>query len=70
MFRAEALGRMNSSALAVLCGELAATTSELDNEVRWQRLLKPEIRTAQETQLLETKRLAIRQRMIDLLISI
>ncbi len=81
MFRAKALARINSTALAVLCGEVAASDPQdaLDPETRetglnlmraWNELRTPSMLTPQETLLLESKRRALRQRMIDFLVSI
>ncbi len=81
MFRATALAHMNSTALAVLCGEVAASHPEhaLNHHIRatalnlmraWNELLTPSMLTPQQTLLLESKRRSVRERMINFLVSI
>ena len=79
MFRATALDHMNSTALAVLCGEISTSDCELPDQTRrdgiklmreWNRLLQSAMPSPEQTHPLGSERRAIRQRMIDFLISI
>ena len=63
----------------MLCGEVAATQSDLDDEIRetglklmreWNQLQTPAIGTRPDAQMLQTRRSTLRQRMINFLVSI
>ena len=81
MFRLQALNSMHSDALAVLCGEVAASHPEcaINGHIReiaislmreWTQLEAPTFGFSQDTRRLELRRSALRQRMIDFLVSI